>query len=725
MKLRRYLEKNQPDNSVCLMSIMNIKFKKCQEDLDQKPQPRPPKREAKPSQIQNQNVKAFNLMREVYDFSNNVEVLFLSKNQARRPMEKEKIAQDNSITANIQSSSNTAQIKSTDKAGPLPLIEIQSKSRFDTIAREKEKLKSSSDKEKLGSNLSKMPNIIAINRIPEVHSNANLRPLKDIKEFSLPNSSMLSHSVNKTNLNCYNFKSIFRSPSSSSPIREVPVTENPKTKIGTLNNGSASSLNKEIKFKFYFNSKGDKVIFNNLMKHRVNWERAESKNSSINFLWKYSNRSKFFKTLNYSKGGNLAQIKVFNHFEFHTELTNKKSLFINLIKYCNQNGLNPFSFIPFTIILTREGGQPSDFHNNLKNFKEVFEDMVDFRAKNAVKSYQLDQYSKHFNLPIKETLYNKIKVYVPDDFLQEKNYWIIKPDNLCQGKLIQIFENPDELIKSTRTYFQGIDDKKVKSKQESLKLPSQSCNPKLVETTKQQNSEAAPKKKGNSRKYVLNNLILQKYIEKPFLFNNRKFDLRVFVLLDHLLNLYMFEEGHLKTSTEDYDIQSKELFIHITNYSLQKKNPNFQKFEKGNEVSFKDFQTLLDSLKIAKSIKEDIMPKIKDIIKISFLSVGSQLNKNNAAYTFEIYGCDLILDSQFNPYLLEINDNPGLSISSPIIEKIVPRMLDDAFRLTLDKIFPTIYSEEVGCGSNDYESPFTFEGYSGDHNMFEFICNIK
>jgi len=53
---------------------------------------------------------------------------------------------------------------------------------------------------------------------------------------------------------------------------------------------------------------------------------------------------------------------------------------------------------------------------------------------------------------------------------------------------------------------------------------------------------------------------------------------------------YFIREGHLKVTSVNYDINTSDKFVHITNYSLQKKNENFQKFEKGNEVSFYDFQ---------------------------------------------------------------------------------------------------------------------------------------
>ena len=75
-------------------------------------------------------------------------------------------------------------------------------------------------------------------------------------------------------------------------------------------------------------------------------------------------------------------------------------------------------------------------------------------------------------------------------------------------------------------------------------------------------------------------------------------------------------------------------------------------------------------------------------------------------------------------WILEINNNPGLSISSPVIEKLVPRMLDDAFRLTIDKIFNTQYSKECIDQEGKYKTKYKLNGFKDDENIFEFLCNI-
>ena len=211
----------------------------------------------------------------------------------------------------------------------------------------------------------------------------------------------------------------------------------------------------------------------------------------------------------------------------------------------------------------------------------------------------------------------------------------------------------------------------------------------------------------------------------------RKFDIRIWVLLTHDFKVYMFNEGHLKCCSVQYDLNINNSFSHLTNYSFQKYNDNFGKYEKGNEVSFDDLQYNIQvNYNNSIDFKDEVIPKIKKIIKFVFQSVKNKINGLNRNYTFEIYGFDFMLDINYNPFLIEVNFNPGLEESSPLIKMLVPRMLDDALRLTVDKEFDTIYSfKGVERRASDcdylYESPFPVNGYTNNENLFRFICDLN
>ena len=212
-------------------------------------------------------------------------------------------------------------------------------------------------------------------------------------------------------------------------------------------------------------------------------------------------------------------------------------------------------------------------------------------------------------------------------------------------------------------------------------------------------------------------MIIQKYIEKPLLYKGRKCDMRLWVLLKWDFNLYLFKEGHFKATSSNYDVNSPNSYVHLTNYSVQKHSENFAKYETGNEISFSDFEISYNN---EINVKKDLLPKIKNIIINTVKSVKNKINKMERKICFEIFGFDFIFDQNYNPFLLEVNTNPGLEISSPLIEMLIPRMIDDAFKLTIDKIF-ILDDENIKEMKNN---PFKVDGYSDDENMWEFLCNI-
>ena len=230
-------------------------------------------------------------------------------------------------------------------------------------------------------------------------------------------------------------------------------------------------------------------------------------------------------------------------------------------------------------------------------------------------------------------------------------------------------------------------------------------------------NKGSPLLKNNPKTYQNSNIIIQKYIEKPLCYNGRKCDMRLWVLLTWDFNLYLFKEGHFKATSLPYDVNSQDSYVHITNYSVQKYNKNFAKFETGNEISFQDFENSVNN-KI--NVKKDLLPKVKEIIIHSMKSVAGKINKAERKICFEIFGYDFMFDEDYKPYLLEVNTNPGLEISSPLIEMLIPRMLDDAFKLTIDQVFFLNKSNVEKMK----EKPFKVDGYSDDENMWELLCNI-
>jgi len=418
--------------------------------------------------------------------------------------------------------------------------------------------------------------------------------------------------------------------------------------------------------------------------NRKNWEIApEDKKNYCNFIW-----TPLSCQINYSIHSVIETTQLVNHFEYHCELTNKSKTFINLFRYCEFNDINLFSFYPLTIIFNFNS---SNFNSQIESFKKLYNDIPNLvfneqdkeGNKNMINKYYID----YFNVNLSKLIGSVQKMKIPKTYYAGKNMWLLKRDNLNRGRKIKVLSSLEDIIKEIYTLFE----------QKST-----------------------------------NNLLIQKYLEEPLLYNKRKFDIRIWVLFTYIITenkyeVYVFKEGHLKACSDEFNIDSDDLFIHLTNYSVQKYNKNFSKTEIGNEISFNDFQKELNekSQKEGKNLidfRKNIFPEIIKIIARSANSIKGKINLSNRNNCFELFGYDFILDINYRPFLLEINTNPGYEESSPLIKKLVPRMIDDAMKLTIDKEFDTTYkTDDIKNAKNEKnvkKSNYDVDGYSSEENMW-------
>ena len=358
-----------------------------------------------------------------------------------------------------------------------------------------------------------------------------------------------------------------------------------------------------------------------------------------------------------------------NHIEFCSNLSNKLNLYYNLFRHCESKKLNLFDYFPFTICLSLS---QNNFKNQIESFKQFCLDLPDYTPKSDVK------YVEKFSILGSKRTGENQTINIPSTYNTGSNMWIIKPINLNRGRCIQVLNDTDAIVE----YLEKL--------QEMKKLEGE-----------------------NNNNFKCEHILLQKYLERPLLYQGRKFDIRIWIMLISGQEncVYIFKQGHLKATCGQYDINSSSPFIHLTNYSVQKHNVDFSKIEIGNEISYEEFQEELDKTNTGKNFFKDIYPKIVYIIRLAVGSGKSNLNHLNRTNCFEIFGCDFILDQKFKPYLLEINLNPGLEISSPLISKLVPRMVDDALKLTIDAKYY----------KNKDESPSKYhvDGYDDNENLWE------
>jgi hypothetical protein len=82
------------------------------------------------------------------------------------------------------------------------------------------------------------------------------------------------------------------------------------------------------------------------------------------------------------------------------------------------------------------------------------------------------------------------------------------------------------------------------------------------------------------------------------------------------------------------------------------------------------------------------MPQIKRLVTDSFQATFTKVDPARRQHSFEIFGYDFMIDSNFQVYIIECNTNPSLELCSPLMARIIPAMLDNVLRMVVDPLFP-------------------------------------
>ena len=185
-------------------------------------------------------------------------------------------------------------------------------------------------------------------------------------------------------------------------------------------------------------------------------------------------------------------------------------------------------------------------------------------------------------------------------------------------------------------------------------------------------------KKITEKKYIIT-----KYISNVNLINQKKYDLRLYVLITGLkpLRIYLYKEGLVRIASKNYTLNPlslKNKYIHLTNTAINIHHKNFI-FPK----NFSDITANILSLKAyEKYLKENnanynnINQKIKDLIIKAIISLQDKIiNKNEELNLddrnlFNLFGFDILITDELKPILLEVNTNPDMNLYTNV-EKII------------------------------------------------------
>lgn len=204
--------------------------------------------------------------------------------------------------------------------------------------------------------------------------------------------------------------------------------------------------------------------------------------------------------------------------------------------------------------------------------------------------------------------------------------------------------------------------------------------------------------------------LISSYINNPHTINNKKYDLRLYVLITNFspLKIYLYKEGLARFASEDYINDENTIhnkYVHLTNYSINKSSQNFDK-----AISTQDDQTgskwslsaLKEYFKKNNLDYEKLYTKIKDIVVKSVISITSKTIESVKELTphknclFELYGYDILVDSNLDPWLIEVNLNPSLNTDTELDFKIKSMLMSDIYTILGIRPYSHVCDSRIG-----------------------------
>ena len=319
-------------------------------------------------------------------------------------------------------------------------------------------------------------------------------------------------------------------------------------------------------------------------------------------------------------------INLSNHLEGHIHLSNKKALYYNMKTYYESLGENPFDYIPLT-----------------------------FHIKDGVDSEEFKQFEEEFQLneTLNDQTSDKLDNLTPKDRKNRMhNIWIVKPgENTNRGSGITVWREFEQI--------RSLIDTKIVLKDNRL------------------------------RSYII-----QKYIERPLLINKRKFDIRCYGLVTSMNgNLwgYWYKDGYIRTASKEFSLKNvANKYIHLTNDAIQKRSDWYGKFEDGNKLSYKEFQKHFDfnhsDWKI--DFENKIYPQMKKLVSDTIKATYIQIDPHRRHHSFELFGYDFMVDENQKVWLIEVNTNPCLELSSSYLSRLIPTLIENVVKIAIDPLFP-------------------------------------
>ncbi len=196
-------------------------------------------------------------------------------------------------------------------------------------------------------------------------------------------------------------------------------------------------------------------------------------------------------------------------------------------------------------------------------------------------------------------------------------------------------------------------------------------------------------------------VVVQRYVERPFLVDGRKGHVRLYGLVTSLnpFRAYLYRNGIVRFAPDPYDLAEASLanvHAHVTNTALHHNRPNLVVSEDATQENVGAVWSLnayLERIGTQGLDVEAIRGELRALVA-GFLGVvaGEGLFAAQAktsprrAFPFKLFGLDALIDAEGKPWLIEAQRKPALG-GSALVRKVNGQMFQAIFEMSCGLVF--------------------------------------
>eukprot|EP00940_MAST-03C_sp_MAST-3C-sp2_P001726 g1726.t1 len=216
-------------------------------------------------------------------------------------------------------------------------------------------------------------------------------------------------------------------------------------------------------------------------------------------------------------------------------------------------------------------------------------------------------------------------------------------------------------------------------------------------------------------------LVVQRYVERPYLVDGLKFDCRMYVVATSFdpLCLWLYDEGLGRFATAPYTESvddTKNYFAHLTNSSVNKMSDEYAKNKSSSvrdmatgskrslRATFEQMESAgVDMTKAMRKIKEAMLRVFvayEDFLRNACRSISPTFHTDGKG-CYELFGVDVIFDRDANPLILELNYSPQIDAPMPMDKLIKGMLMCDICQLVGHRMPPATIDAKDDDDSDD------------------------